>query len=93
MKIYSKKSLMDFDFWSGAIDTVNELSAKELETIEAEFEQLYPDGMTDTEINDIFWFEQDWIAKLLGYECWEHLEADHKGEEWGEDEENDEDEE
>lgn len=94
MKIYSETSLQNFEFWSGAKETANELTGRELDTIEAELESLYPDGMEDTAINDIFWFEEDWIAEILGYECWEHLEADHAGKSWPEeDEEEDEEEE
>lgn len=31
-------------------------------------EDLYPDGIDATQINDIFWFDFDWIAQMLGYE-------------------------
>lgn len=73
MKIYEEKSLRDFDFWSGAKDTVKYLTDDELEQIEAILEDAYPDGMEDTQINDIFWFEDDWIAEMLGYEDFEAI--------------------
>lgn len=95
MRIYSEDDLRNFNFWSGAVETANELTFDELDRVEAELEMLNPNGMSDTEINDIFWFEEDWIAEMLGYECWEHLEADHAGEAWPpeeEEEEEDEDE-
>ena len=66
MKLYSEKSLRNFEFWSGARDTANELTGRELDRIESELESLYPDGMDETDVNDIFWFEQDWIAEMLG---------------------------
>lgn len=90
MKIYSEESLRHFEFWSGAKDRALELSMEELDRIESELESLYPDGMEDTQINDIFWFEEDWIAEMLDYECWEHLEADHAGKEWPEPDEDEE---
>lgn len=96
MKLYREESLQSFNFWAGAISTANELTGRELDTIESELEAMYPDGMDETQVNDIFWFEADWIAEMLGYECWEHLEADHNGKEWpeaDEDEEEDEEEE
>lgn len=93
MKIYSEKSLQNFEFWSGARDTAYELTGQELDSIEETLESIYPDGMDETDINDIFWFEEDWIAKMLGYECWEHLEADHAGKEWPEPEEEEEEDE
>lgn len=86
MKIYEEKSLTDFDFWSGAKDTVKYLTYDELEQIEAVLEDAYPDGMEDTEINDIFWFEDDWIAEILGYENFEALMNRDKEEEEEEEE-------
>lgn len=68
MRIYEEKRLRDFEFWSGAKDRVEYLTDNELDTIESIFEDMYPDGMEDTQINDIFWFEEDWIAEMLGYE-------------------------
>lgn len=93
MKIYSETSLCRFEFWSGAIHTAETLTCEELDTIERHLETVYPDGMSDTEINDLFWFESDWIAEMLGFEDWEALENDHLGIEEEEEEEEEEDEE
>lgn len=73
MKVYSEQSLKDFEFWSGAKDTVKYLTAEQMDTVEAILEDAYPDGMTDTEINDLFWFEEDTIADWLGYNSFEEL--------------------
>lgn len=104
MKIYKEESLRDFEFWSGAVDTVKYLTDEELDTIESMLEDIYPDGMDETEINDIFWFEDDYIAEMLGYNDFEELmhrddeEDDEEDEEedeedWDEDEEDEEEEE
>ena len=95
MKIYEEKSLIEFEFWSGAKDTVKYLTDEELDKIEAILEELNPDGLSDTEVNDIFWFEDDWIAEMLGYEDFEELmhRDDEEEEEEDEDEEDEEDEE
>lgn len=82
MKVYTETTLRDFEFWCGAKDTVEHLTDRELETIESVFEDLYPDGMEDTQINDIFWFEEDWIAEMLGYDDFEDLlKREEEGEE------------
>lgn len=73
MKVYVETNLKDFEFWSGAKDTVKYLTEEELDTIEAILEDIYPDGMDETQINDIFWFEDDWVAEMLGYESFEDL--------------------
>ena len=68
MKIYSETSLVSFNFWSGAKDNAEELTSEQLEQIEAELEELYPDGMSETELNDLFWFDIDWLKELVGIE-------------------------
>lgn len=74
MKIISEdKRLRDFDFWSGAKDTVDYLTSDELDTIEDILEDAYPDGMTETQVNDLFWFDTDVIAEWLGYDDFESL--------------------
>ena len=57
----------DFEFWSGAKDTVKYLTDDEIRTIIEYLEDLYTDGMSETELNDFFWFENDTIAEWLGY--------------------------
>ncbi len=73
MKIISHMSLTDFDFWAGAYDTVKYLIEDEFNTIENILIDLYPEGMTETELNDFFWFEEDTIAEWLGYDSFEDL--------------------
>lgn len=73
MKITSEKSLREFDFWSGAVDTVKYLTFEELDEIENILEDLYPDGLDETAINDLFWFEDDTIAEWLGYNNFEEI--------------------
>lgn len=87
MKIIIETSLENFEAWSGGADTLNTLIEKDLcERLEYIIENdIFPDGCTDTELNDFLWFEDDFIAELLGYKNWEDLEND--GEEDEEDEE------
>ena len=80
MELKHDVPLRHFEFWSGAVSRANMLTWRELDRIEAEFEYLFPDGMTDTEVNDIFWFEEDFIAQCLGYDDWEALEEDREDE-------------
>ena len=73
MKIYKEESLRNFEFWSGAKDRVKYLGDNELDTFESILEEMYPDGVDETQINDIFWFEEDWIAEMLGYNSFEEI--------------------
>lgn len=63
----------DFDFWSGAEDTAACLTCGEIETIFAQLTEIYPDGMTETELNDFFWFETETIAQMLGYNSFSEI--------------------
>ena len=73
MKIYKEESLTNFEFWSGARDTAKYLTYQELDTIESILEDIYPEGVDETTINDIFWFEEDTIAEWLGYNNFEEI--------------------
>lgn len=73
MIIKKEESLSNFEFWSGAKDTAKYLTDDEFNTIENMLEESNPEGMTETEINDFFWFEEDTIAEWLGYSSFEEL--------------------
>ena len=66
MIITTEKNLKDFEFWSGAEERVILLTWDEFETIEKELEELYPEGLTETALNDLFWFDFDFIAGMIG---------------------------
>lgn len=76
MKIYSEMPLRNFCFWSGGKDNATELSSEQLDEVENILEDAYPDGMSDTEINDLFWFEFDTIKEWLGLPIMEESELD-----------------
>ena len=63
----------DFEFWAGAKDTVKYLKAPEIASIFAQLEEIYPDGMSETELNDLFWFDDDFIAGMIGYDNFEQI--------------------
>ena len=69
MKIYREGSLSSFGFWSGAIANAEEFTLEELDQITAELELLDDgDGYDETEINDLMWFEPEYLASLIGLE-------------------------
>ena len=73
MTITTEKSLRNFEFWGGALATVKYLTDEELDTIEEILEELNPEGLSETEINDTFWFGDDEIAYWLGYDSFEEI--------------------
>ena len=73
MRIYRDIPLTQFEFWAGGKDTVEELTDSELEQIEQILEEIYPEGVSEFEVNDLFWFERDLIAEWLGYEDFDEI--------------------
>ena len=67
MKIVSEIGLEEFNAWSGAVTTkeriIEEGKEREFEYL---IEECYPEGLTDTELNDLLWFEDEWIFDSLG---------------------------
>lgn len=61
--------------WSGAADRVADLPDEQIESILNILEDSYPDGMSETELNDFFWFDDDTYAEWLGYRDAEQLWA------------------
>ena len=67
MTITYELDLNSFQAWSGAKDTLERIQREgkcaELENV---LEELYPDGMTETELNDLLWFESETAYEWLG---------------------------
>lgn len=69
MKIYKDESLSDFEFWSGAVSNAEEFTIEELDRIGEELSIIdNGDGYSETEINDLMWFEPAYLANLIGLE-------------------------
>ena len=67
MKIFSEVSISNFQSWSGAKDTQNTIIENDKENeFDALIEDLYPDGLEETQLNDILWFEPEWCFEMLG---------------------------
>ena len=67
MTITYELDLNSFQAWSGAKDTLDRIQREgkcaELENV---LEELYPDGMTETELNDLLWFDSERVYEWLG---------------------------
>ena len=69
MKIYRDEGLSNFEFWSGAIANAEECTLKELDRISEGLEVAdNGDGYDETYINDLMWFEPEYLASLIGLE-------------------------
>ena len=77
MTITYELDLNSFQAWSGAKETLERIQREgkctELENI---LEELYPDGMTETELNDLLWFEPETVYEWLGIRSEEQIKKE-----------------
>ena len=67
MKVYYEESLKDFESWSGATETKNIIiQAGKEEEFEELIEELFPNGVSATGLNDLLWFDSEYILNCLG---------------------------
>jgi len=59
-------SFDEFQAWSGGKDTLDELTHEQQERLFQYAEEVFPDGCTDTALNDWLWFDRDSIYEYLG---------------------------
>lgn len=60
------QTLLTFDAWSGAVETKETIiENRKSQQFDRLIEDIFPDGLTDTELNDILWFETDWVYEAL----------------------------
>ena len=67
MKIYKETGIADFEAWSGGEYTKETiLEAGKAEEFDTLIDELYPDGIEETNSHDLLWFESEWIFESLG---------------------------
>ena len=65
--------------WSGAVDTWETIEDNGLlEDLDALLEDIYPDGLSESELNDLLWFDKDWIFEQLGISDGEEFIDDYE---------------
>ena len=71
--------------WSGAVDTWETIEDNGLlEDLDALLEDIYPDGLSETELNDLLWLDKDWIFEQLGISDGEEFIGDEEDEDYDE---------
>ena len=78
MKYLKETNLSNFEFWAGAKQITEKLTAEELDQIGDELEacDFFGELPTDTQINDAFWFDSDSVLSLIGLTEEEVLKRD-----------------
>ena len=66
LKIY-KETVSEFTPWQGAVSTYDTIvEENKLDDLDFLLEELYPEGISEGQLNDILWFESDWLFENLG---------------------------
>ncbi len=78
MTITYELDLNNFEAWSGAKNTLERIQREgKCDLLEQVLEDVYPDGiMTETELNDLLWFESDTIYEWLGIRSEEQVKKE-----------------
>jgi hypothetical protein len=71
MKVIIEINLTNFTFWSSAKN--HSFNYNELKEIEFQLDGIYPDGMEEVQINDLFWFEEEFLCELIGLKYKKYL--------------------
>lgn len=67
MTITYELDLNTFEAWSGAVNTLDRIREEgKCSLFEAILEDAYPEGMTETELNDLLWFDSEWCYEMCG---------------------------
>lgn len=56
------------EFWGGAEDFAANLTDAECDALTSTLEELYPDGIDRTQLNDILRFDREWVNEVIGRE-------------------------
>lgn len=79
MTITYELDLERFEAWSGAKYTLERVQREgKCAELESMLEELYPDGMTETELNDLLWFDSESVYEWLGIRSEEQIEKEIK---------------
>nr|DAH91165.1 MAG TPA: hemolytic enterotoxin [Caudoviricetes sp.] len=79
MTITYELDLDSFKAWSVAVDTLDRVRREgKCEELEQQLEELYPDGMTETELNDLLWFDSESVYEWLGMRSETQIRAEIK---------------
>ena len=71
MRIYKELDLTSFEFWAGAKD--HNFTYSELISLNDTLEDVFSDSTpSETDINDLFWFETDFLCECIGVDVEEY---------------------
>lgn len=77
MTIAYELDLQNFKAWGGAEDTLERIQREgKCDLLEQILEDTYPEGMTETELNDLLWFESETVYGWLDIRSEEQIKKE-----------------
>ena len=77
MTITYELDLNSFQAWSGAKETLERIQREgKCGLLEQILDDIYPDGMTETELNDLLWFDSESVYEWLGIRSESQIEKE-----------------
>lgn len=79
MKVFDEMDWYDIysTAWSGAKDTVERIEDEgKGDEFMSLIEEVYPEGIDRTALNDVLWFDDEWVFESLGIKDDEESEDD-----------------
>lgn len=59
-------AVKDFEPWEGAVDVYQQIvDAGKIDNLQSLVDELYPEGISEVDLNDLLWFERDWVFSML----------------------------
>lgn len=79
LTIKKEMSLNEYTPWSGAVSTYDRIyNEDKLDLLESVLEDLYPDGIDETALNDLLWFDEETVFEWLDIKDEEEEEEDEE---------------
>lgn len=82
MRIYSELDLNTFEAWSGAVNTLDRIRREgKCEELESVLEENYPEGIDpegidETELNDLLWFKSETVYEWVDLRTESQIESE-----------------
>lgn len=74
--------LSSFVPWSGAVDTWERIKYEgKIDTLNFMLEDMYPEGLSEVELNDLLWHDSDWVLNMVGIEDETEEDTDYEEDE------------
>lgn len=66
LTITKTMDIYDYEPWSGAVYTYERIAREgKLDELDGVLEEVYPEGIDETELNDLLWFEPETVYEWL----------------------------